>query len=190
MAHITLDQLKVRYLKHLEAAVKITKHQLIRILITKGASNAMALAVLEDYGKTNTVPNIRMTDVRWNRNQWAKQDDDNYIGHAEADAKEKRATGSMLDPSTETRKAQKVKASGTEMRKAQKVKASGTETRKAQKVKASGTKTGGAKSGGTKTGGTKTGGAKSGGTKASGTKTGGAKSRGKERDLNLIDIEF
>lgn len=105
---ITLDQLKAQHLKHLVAEIKksekrLSKHGLIRIPLLKGASNAMALAVVTEHLDGGS-PKISPADVRWNRNQWLKDDSDNAIGHAAADTREKNRTGSMLEPCTETKR--------------------------------------------------------------------------------------
>ena len=170
MAKITLEQLQKRHATHLEKELKkddapSNKHGLIRIVLKNGASNAMALAVVSTH--TGGKPKVTMADVRWNRNQWKNENDGDYIGHAEADAKEQRSTGTMLDPCAETKKQQ-------------------TAAEKDPAAKAGGAKTGGTKAGGAKTGGAKSGGAKTSGAKSGGAKTGGAKAR----DVDPADIEF
>ena len=185
MAKITLEQLQKRHTTHLEKELKkddapSNKHGLIRLVLKNGASNAMALAVVSTH--TGGRPKVTMADVRWNRNQWKNENGGDYIDHAEADAKEQRSTGTMLDPCTETKKQQATAEKG------QAAKAGGA---KAGGAKAGGAKAGGAKAGGAKAGGAKAGGAKTGGAKASGAKASGAKAGGaKARDVDPADIEF
>ena len=52
--------------------------------------------------KGQSQPKIKRVDVRWNRNQWIKEDPDVAIGHADADKQEKNATGTILEPCRET----------------------------------------------------------------------------------------
>ena len=104
MARYTLDQLDARYTKAFETAKakaekageKWRKHDMIRVVLAAGASNAMALKVLGAVEK----PVIRMADIRWHRNQWCKEDDTTAVDHDAADAKELKDAGVNLEPST------------------------------------------------------------------------------------------
>ena len=86
MARYTLDQLTARYTKVFETAKakaekageKWRKHDMIRVVLTAGASNAMALRIFNDLVEK---PIIRKADIRWHRNQWVKEDPTTAITH-------------------------------------------------------------------------------------------------------------
>ena len=106
---VTSEQLQQRYATYLDTYIqkvekaggRVTKHDQIRALIIKGASNGMVEAVCTAR-KGQSQPKIKRADIRWNRNQWIKEDPDVAIGHADADKKEKNATGTILEPCRET----------------------------------------------------------------------------------------